>query len=643
MNLCVWLFLCKKQSQLKRTYVFVQLKSRVNRVLTVYCVCRVAKMWIGSLTTGILCHICIDGFYRSKGVCVECPGFGLGREVLLAIFTLALILMILFVLCKYLTMKDPIVVKFRRFMKSCHMKMGEEAAACRIQDWIRRVQDAQRANAFPLHRAARIGNVRECTRLLLGMGMGEVDTRNFDRHTALHIAAVNGKPEVCRILIEAGAELNCTVGRGSTPLHLAASAGHIEACHVLILACTATEVDTQDDFQNTALHRAAKKGHIDVCCMLIDDGGAEIEARAHQDFVPLHCAVLNGHTELCRVLVKYGANVNAEDDNGTTPLHITAMGIEDRDDPQLCAMLIEARGDVRHTTWDEQQTPLHYGAMSGTESVCLELVRAGADVYALDHLQETPAQSARHRRLNRPRNADSEAQEQHRNYLADRLEQSGGVHYFRCTGPSLERQLVWNDASAESTSRMCDGMQVQWLAKVEEACGHSRMGSTVRGMHSGRLPTHSLVQIMQFAFGGTRAHSLSGVLAGRVPRSVLDEFVERCELLQRRRQPGFGLSKYRHKPCASIDTGAGTGEEQLPVLSPRLALVSHTIAHQLALIADKVQGMAVEDRTEGTVLLLETVALLVSAVEAMGDGSGAGCVWLRAYCEFVRRRFHRGS
>jgi hypothetical protein len=145
-------------------------------------------------------------------------------------------------------------------------------------------------------------------------------------------------------------------------------------------------------------------------------------------------------------------------------------------------------------------------------------------------------------------------------------------------------------------------------------------------MHSGRLPTHSLVQIVQFAFGGTRAPSLSGVLAGRVARGVLGEFDERCG--------GFGLSKYRHKP-----TGIG-GEQLLP---PRLALVSHAIAHQVALIADSVQGMAVEDRTVGTVVLLKTIALLVSATEAMGDGPGAGCAWLRAYCEFVRGRFRRGS
>jgi hypothetical protein len=38
--------------------------------------------------------------------------------------------------------------------------------------------------------------------------------------------------------------------------------------------------------------------------------------------------------------------------------------------------------------------------------------------------------------------------------LADQLELSGGVHYLRCTGPSLEPKLVWNDASAEARTRM---------------------------------------------------------------------------------------------------------------------------------------------------------------------------------------------
>jgi hypothetical protein len=76
---------------------------------------------------------------------------------------------------------------------------------------------------------------------------------------------------------------------------------------------------------------------------------------------------------------------------------------------------------------------------------------------------------------------------------------------------------------------MCNEMQLQWLAKVEEGCAQATVGMTVRGMHGGKIPTRSLVHIVQFVFGGTSAHSLSCVLAGRIASGVLEELDERCE------------------------------------------------------------------------------------------------------------------
>jgi hypothetical protein len=50
--------------------------------------------------------------------------------------------------------------------------------------------------------------------------MEEVDVRKFEQHTALHLAAFKGKMEVCCILVEAGAEVNCTTNLGYTRLYI---------------------------------------------------------------------------------------------------------------------------------------------------------------------------------------------------------------------------------------------------------------------------------------------------------------------------------------------------------------------------------------------------------------------------------------
>jgi hypothetical protein len=71
-----------------------------------------------------------------------------------------------------------------------------------------------------------------------------------------------------------------------------------------------------------------------------------------------------------------------------------------------------------------------------------------------------------------------------------------------CTGPSLERILVWNDTSELEKEPMLDEMQAEWLVKVVEGCGHACVGLTLWGAFDGRLSTRLLVGILGYVFGG---------------------------------------------------------------------------------------------------------------------------------------------
>ena len=74
---------------------------------------------------------------------------------------------------------------------------------------------------------------------------------------------------------------------------------------------------------DTCLITAARYGHLDICRLLIDKG-AQLEAKDIIGRTPLHCAAVRGHVEIVRLLCDRGADVEARSDSGSWPLHWAA-------------------------------------------------------------------------------------------------------------------------------------------------------------------------------------------------------------------------------------------------------------------------------------------------------------------------------
>ena len=84
--------------------------------------------------------------------------------------------------------------------------------------------------------------------------------------------------------------------------------------------------------------------------------------------------------------IRAGADLNARDMWGETPLHYAAMnGYVDS-----INVLLEAGADVDAREGFIGNTPLHNAASCGHEEICKTLIRAGADLNARNKYGETP-------------------------------------------------------------------------------------------------------------------------------------------------------------------------------------------------------------------------------------------------------------
>lgn len=82
------------------------------------------------------------------------------------------------------------------------------------------------------------------------------DKNNYSA-TLLH-AVQNGYVDVCRTVLDCGADVGIKSDEGMTPLHYAARNGNLALCDLLLEHCAS--VDVIDDYGHTPLHYAEKRG-----------------------------------------------------------------------------------------------------------------------------------------------------------------------------------------------------------------------------------------------------------------------------------------------------------------------------------------------------------------------------------------------
>lgn len=87
----------------------------------------------------------------------------------------------------------------------------------------------------------------------------------------------------------------------------------------LIKNCT--DLNVQDDFNNTLVHWAIYNHNTKIAKLLIKSG-ANVNIQSDEGATPLHHAVMMGFTKIVKLLLEFGADKNIKNNNNETAIDI---------------------------------------------------------------------------------------------------------------------------------------------------------------------------------------------------------------------------------------------------------------------------------------------------------------------------------
>lgn len=226
-----------------------------------------------------------------------------------------------------------------------------------------------------------------CMRLLLKKG-ATPDIRGKNKKMALHWVSQSGYVEMLRMLSPGEDTINAVDADGNTPLLLSVANSQVASAVHLIEA--GADVSTTDGKGRNALHIAAKSGLLAVVEAMLKTGRADTQAVTHDGETALLLAAEQGHQEIILMLISH-SDVNAISKKQRSTLwYCAAQGLES------CVSALLAAGadpDREHS----EPSPLIQAAKHGHYSIAQQLVSHGAGINYRDQHRRTAMMWAAHK------------------------------------------------------------------------------------------------------------------------------------------------------------------------------------------------------------------------------------------------------
>ncbi|MBW7452474.1 ankyrin repeat domain-containing protein [Paenibacillus sepulcri] len=223
----------------------------------------------------------------------------------------------------------------------------------------------------PLSYAAKYGNANT-VKLLLDQGADpNAEERDAPQGSALWAAVAGNHEECARLLLERGADPNSSVESGANPVSIAMSNGN--------------------DLLMKLLYTYGASVNLDAACWMerIDLVGEILKANpslinAGGDYGPLCMAAGSGHTDIVRMLIRGGADLNAPWYANNFMGYAIDSGLE------MVRLLLESGADANNANW-VGVSYLHKAAWLGNLEFAKLLIEFGAELNVVDEeSQSTP-------------------------------------------------------------------------------------------------------------------------------------------------------------------------------------------------------------------------------------------------------------
>jgi ankyrin repeat protein len=199
----------------------------------------------------------------------------------------------------------------------------------------------------------------------------DVNAANDHGVTPLALASANSSAAMVDRLLKAGADPNGSRGAASTPLIAAARTGNVGTVK-LLLAHGADVKATPTSAKQTALMWAISERKSDVTRVFVE-AGADVNARSAGGFTPLLFAARHGDTASAAILIDAGARPDDAAADGATPLVVAAASGREE-----TALLLLERG-ANPSDDRVGYTALHAAVPKNALTLVKALLARGAD------------------------------------------------------------------------------------------------------------------------------------------------------------------------------------------------------------------------------------------------------------------------
>ncbi|MDD4954920.1 MAG: ankyrin repeat domain-containing protein [Candidatus Omnitrophica bacterium] len=258
------------------------------------------------------------------------------------------------------------------------------------------VNATSRYGFTPLFLAADSGHL-EAARLLIEQG-ADVNAKNSDGFTPLYGAVLSRNEALVKLLLEKGAKVNVESVTGHTPFELSVC-GPVEIAELFLKHGSYTKTKNQVEL-NALFHRFLLRGRAQDMAKIAElftSYGADVNARNNfrAEFMnydaygdsPLHAVARrrDGGSEAVEVLIRKGADINAKDDAGHTPLQLCVASRN----YQVAESLLKNGADIKVRD-KSGKTVLHWAAQEGSYNMSKMLIKYEAPVNAKDNNGLTP-------------------------------------------------------------------------------------------------------------------------------------------------------------------------------------------------------------------------------------------------------------